>query len=161
MATTDPPDDTGELQDVLARIAARRVELNRLDDHYQLLIKRAEDALRALGIGMRISIEISSEESDRAVVYTNLVFDKIAGSWRLAIESGPDDYPEAWQSTLLASMDRELRFSVFRDGYLRRLTLKALETLDHAIESRKQHLQPSANFVTTLEATKLTKTVKP
>lgn len=150
---TNVPGDTGDVAAALAKLADRRAELNRLDDQYLALIARTEESLRALGVGLRISTAISrttSREYYDSVEY--LTFDKAAGAWRLAIESGPDDGdPESWTSTPLASCDRDTRFSVFADGHLARLVLQSLAELEQAINRRQAHLASSQALVETIE----------
>lgn len=149
------PGDTGGIAQALARIAERKRELDRLDDEYLALILRAEEALRALGIGLRCSTLMWSEPVAGASVEEAqfLAFDKIAGVWRLAIEHGVSTGdPEDWTLTPLASADRDTRFSAVADGHLEKLILAALAAQDAAIERRSSALAPSQARVAMIEA---------
>lgn len=146
------PGDTGGIADALARIAERSANLSRLDDEYLKLIGRSEEALRGLNIGVPISVDIAPDGPTPYGESQLLTFDKVAGSWRLSHEYGPDDGdPDSWSSVPLASCDRDLRFEVFAEGHLARLIHKAQEVLDHAIAKREAHLGPSKALVAAIE----------
>ena len=146
------PGDTGGIANTLARIAERSAHLSRLDDEYLKLITRTEEALRALNVGVRISSEMDgrSHSDDRGSQL--LTFDKLAGTWRLLIESGPDDGdPEYWSTVPLASCERDLRFEVFAEGHVARLVNTAIDVLERTIVKRESHLGPSSALVAAIE----------
>ena len=159
--STHSPGDPGEIEAALAQIAKRRPDLNTADDQYLALIARAEEALRALAIGLRFSTRMSFVETRNSVSETILSFDTHAGAWRLCVEEGPDDMPEMWDQRPLASADRETRFSVFRDGHLHRLIIEGLALLDREIATRDQCMPASTTLITTLEGAKPKKGGKP
>ncbi len=148
------PGDTGGVAGALTRLAERSASLSRLDDEYLKLINRTEEALRALNLGFFVDTWISSSQADEsgASFVRCLAFEKIGGAWRLVERSGLDqDDPDDWSSVPLASCDRELRFSVFADGHVEKLLLKALEVLDAAVAKRELHLAPSTALVVAIE----------
>lgn len=140
--------EAGGVGDALARIAERSASLSQLDDTYLRLTTRSEEALRALGIGLRLVTVVERDQEGEEIL---LVFDKTSTGWRLAIESGVGDQPESWVSTPLTSCDRELRFSVFADGHLEKLVLRGLEVLERAISRREHHLPASTLLVQAIE----------
>jgi hypothetical protein len=157
------PGDTGGIAEALALITERKRELDRLDDEYLALIARAEDALRALGIGLRFSTLMWSGPVEGASVEEAqfLAFDKIAGVWRLAIEHGVSTGdPEDWTLTPLASADRDTRFIAVADGHLEKLIHAALVAQDAAIARRAAGLAPSQARIATLEAARPARTQK-
>ena len=156
---TTVPGDTGGIAAALARVAERKAELNRLDDEYLAMIHRTEEALRALGIGLRLRKEMERDSVDEEHSRI-LVFDKLGGAWRLAILAGPLLDADGWTETPLASCDRETRFEVFECGVLEALVISAADTVDRAIDARTKQLAPSNQLVATIEAARPARTPK-
>jgi len=144
-------DDLGGLSAALSTLDARRTELNRLDDEYLALIARLEEALRALGFGLRVEHRMVRGFADGDAEEV-LAFDKVGGTWRLVHEEGPCDAdPDQWSATPVASCDRDLRFQIFAKGHVAELLRQILIAVERAISARTTYLEPSKALVAAVE----------
>jgi len=148
MTTPKEPGAAEAVERVLARLAARTPELDRLDDEIGRLIVRTEKALRALKIGMRLSVSTRRAHEDWSEY---LAFDKVNGAWRLTVDGGPDESPDSWSTTPLSDCDRETRLAAFSDGLIERLLLTAADQLDEAIKERQMAIENGQAFVGAIE----------
>jgi hypothetical protein len=103
-------DEPEQLAAALARAQEAAKELNALDDQLSRMIPEYEEALKNLRLGVALSVPLDVTGPDYR---RYLSFEKYGGSWRLLIQEGPDDDPESWTQTPLASASRDERAAVF------------------------------------------------
>jgi len=103
-------DELDELADTLARAQDAAKELDALDDQLSRMIPEYEEALKNLRLGVALTVPLDAVGPDYRRYFS---FEKYGGSWRLLIEEGPDDDPESWTQTPLASASRDERAEVF------------------------------------------------
>lgn len=128
-----------ELASALADLRASVDELDKLDDELGAMIQTVEDALRGLGLGVRIAVQMERGENWEKF----LAFDRHGKGWRLLIEEGAED---GWRVTALASAPRDDRASVF-EWHLNSLLMSASRQIKRKIKARRETLEETRSVV--------------
>lgn len=147
MSDESEPGAAEAIVSVLARLAARTPELDRLDDEIGGLIGRVEVALRSLRLGMLLRVPIL-DDGDR---WQSLTFEKVNGTWRLVVNSGLWGESDIDEKPL-SDCDRETRLAAFRDGTIEKLLLSAGDQLEEAIKEREAALRSGRRFIDVVES---------
>jgi hypothetical protein len=131
----------------LDQLKERKAVLDGLDSEIQDMVRRFEEGLDGLRLGVAISLQIKDAEPDDEVV-RYLTFRKFgpSGKWRLVLESWLSDEPDAMSERLLVDAGREERALIF-ERHIPRLLDKAVEELDQKIIARKWALDEAGAVV--------------
>jgi hypothetical protein len=140
---------SGDIADVaaaLSRAIPARDKLAKAADKFNAAIIRTEQALAALKLGVRGSVEIS-EDPDGSFV--NLVWGKYNGEWHLLIEEGRRDRPDEEYESLLTSAPRWVRQNAIR--HLDELAIQLTKTIDGEIKRVEESTVEIENFAERIE----------
>ena len=120
-------------------------------DALNVALADAEKALTELGLGVSASVLIASEDfedGDTPYTYASyLTFCKTGKTWRLQVESGPDDDPAHFSSSPVCDTSRETRLLAAK--HLPEL----LDSLIGRAEAELQEVEANANAVKSLVQT--------
>lgn len=150
MAAKSKAEEPPPLEHVLKKLAARRTELDKLDDKLSALIRRIETVLRT-HVATRISRPIGEDDDGRIEF---LSFGKDEGKFQLLVETGyqnRDNTIEIGNSTPLLSCSREKRTFVFADGHVEALIRSAHEQFEAQIAIRERALRVAEEIAAALE----------
>lgn len=135
-----------DLAEALARAREVRPKLSEATDKLNKSIAEAEQAIAALQLGVRASVEMYSGP-DHNPWYTNLVFGKDGKAWRLFIASGHPSHPEE-ELTLLTNASREYRLRAVE--LLPELVRELIVTAEMEVERVERKANEVRGFVASI-----------
>ena len=103
------------LEHLFERSRELSTKLGAVTDALNDSLLRAEKTLAGLKLGVTASVLIAREELNGSTDWCQyLRFGKHSDQWRLLVESGPEDFPEDFSTTILVNASRETRLLAAR-----------------------------------------------
>lgn len=116
-------------------------------------LRRAEQALTDLNLGVTTAVSLNPLEDDRTDWRQLLRFGKDSTGWRLILESGPDaGEPEDWTESPLLNASKEVRLQAV--ARLPALLEKLVETAEQHLASLRQRTAEADVFASTVAGRK-------